>query len=167
MSRSSRFRPVGWLAAFGTLAAMAVTMAVAAPGGATPGPEAKFEVTFEAHCILAPGVLNEAGVIKVHQVGEGPSTLERGEEFSIKGNQISVVTPASWGETLFGLGSRSARGALTSTTVETVNAEPLDKNIAKPVEFPAGLPIHTKVVNGPVEFTVPSENRTFLSGPTG
>src|SRR5271166_3965382 len=160
-----RFRPIGWLVAIGTLAAMGATMVVAASSGAQPGPEKKYEVSFEAECILAPGVLNEKGTIKVHQVGQGPESVSEGEEYNVKNNTITVVTPAKWGETLYALGSRSAKGFVTSTIIDNVNATPAKKQIAKPPEFPAGLPIETTVEDKEVEFTVPSEGRTFVSGP--
>ena len=160
-----RIRPIGWVTVAGTLGAMATTLIVAAPGGAAPGPEKKYEASFEAACVLAPGVLDEKGTVKVHQVGEGPSTIEKGESFSLKNDRITVVTPKGWGETFFNAGSRSAKGFVKSTIVDVTNVSPTRTNIAKPPEFPAGLPLKTKVEAREVEFTVPSENRSFVAGP--
>ena len=160
-----RSRPIGWIAAFCTLAAMGVTMLVAAPGGAKPGPAKQFETSFEASCVLAPGVLNAKGVIKVHESSEGPSTLERHDEFSLPHNTITVTTPQEWGEDFFAVGSRSIKGFLTNATIVMANTTPVNKNIAKPLEFPSGLPIKATVEDQAVEFTVPSEGRTFEAGP--
>ena len=160
-----RLRPLGWLTVAGTLGAMAATLVVAAPGGAAPGPEKKYEVDFEAACVLAPGVLDEKGTVKVHQVGEGPSTIEKGESFSLKHDRITIVTPKIWGETFFNAGSRSAKGFVKSTIVDVTNVSPTRTNIATPPEFPNGLPLNTKVEPREVEFTVPSENRSFVAGP--
>jgi hypothetical protein len=127
-----RFRPIGWIAAISTLAAMAATLVAAASGGAAAGPLKVKEVNFEAACILAPGVLNETGTIKVHQTGEAPETVGEGEAFNVVNNKITTTTPVNWGETLFASGSRTARGAVTSTIVDIANATPAKKNIAKP-----------------------------------
>ena len=54
---------------------------------------------------------------------------------------------------------------MLSTIVDTTGATPAKKQIAKPPEFPTGLPLKTKVENREVEFTVPSEGRTFNVGP--
>ena len=165
MRSGLRFRPIGWIAGVGTLAAMAATMVVAAPGGARPGPEKQFETSFEASCILAPGVLNAKGMIKVHESSEGPSTLERHDEFSLPHNTITVTTPKEWGEDFFAVGSRSIKGLLTNATIVMASATPVNKNIAKPLEFSSGLPIKATVEDQAVEFTVPSEGRTFEAGP--
>ena len=160
-----RFRPIGWAAALGTLATMAATLALAAPGGATPGLEKGFEVSYEANCILAPGVLNERGVLKVHTGGEAPGTVEKGDVFSLRNARIAITAPKEWGELFFAVGSRSVRGLATHVTIHAHNAEPETLNVALPPEFPSGLPIKTKVENREVEFIVPSEERRFTAGP--
>ena len=165
MRERLRSRPIGWITAFGTLAAMVATLVVVAPGGATPGPGKTFETSFEANCVLAPGVLNQKGVIRVHYSGEGPATLERHDEFSLHHNMISVVTPKEWGELFFSVGSRSVKGFVLSTIIDNHNSSPAKKNIAQPPEFPTGLPIKTTLENREVEFTVPSEGRSFEVGP--
>jgi hypothetical protein len=144
---------------------VAATVVFAAPSGAAPGAAKLYEVSFEAPCVLAPGVLNEQGTIKVHQVGEGPSTIEKGESVSLTNDHITVVSPKVWGETLYNVGARSAKGFVKSTIVDGADLSPARTNIAKPPEFPVGLPIKTKVEPREVEFTVPSENRTFTAGP--
>ena len=138
MLRRLRFRPIGWLAAVATLAAMAGALVVAAPSGAAG--EKTYEVSFEANCILAPGVLNEKGVIKVHQVSHGPETTAEGEEFTFHGTTISVVTPKEWGESFFALGSRSVKGFVLSTIVDTTrcdSGEEADRHAARIPERPA------------------------------
>ena len=145
-------------------AAIASAMVMAAPR-AMAASEKPFEVNFEAQCVLAPGVLNQKGTIKVHEVAVGPGSVAQGEQFSLKQNQITVVTPKEWGESFFALGSRSVQGFLLNTVIDNENATPAKLNIATPAEFPTGLPIKTRVEDREVEFTVPSEGRTFVSGP--
>jgi hypothetical protein len=142
---------------------MAATMAVAAPSGAAT--EKVYESETKAECILAPGVLNEPGTISVKLRGEGPATTATGESFALKNSTITVTTPAKWGENLFGIGARQARGNVLVTELESEQATPSPLNIAKPPEFEMGLPFKTPVRNEAVTFTVPTEGHTFVTGP--
>ena len=164
MRKRVRFRPAGWLAVGATAAAMSAAMVVVPSGGAAGAPEKEYTSHFETECILAPGVLNQKGVLKVSTKATGPESAAPGEEFTIKNATITVVTPKEWGETLYNVGARKAKGFVLSTVLDTTGAEPARRNIAKPAEFPAGLPFKTVVEPKEVEFTVPSEGRTFSLG---
>jgi hypothetical protein len=148
--------------AFGTLGAMAATLVVAAPSGAAT--EKVYESETTAECVLAPGVLNEPGTIHIKTKGEGPSTIAKGATFVIHNEQITVTTPAKWGENLFGIGARQARGFVTVSEIESAQATPSPVNVAKPAEFEMGLPFKTPVKNEAVTFTVPFET-TFATPP--
>jgi hypothetical protein len=164
MRKRERFRLLAWLAVGTTAAAMGTAMIFASAGGAAGAPEQEYTSHFETECILAPGVLNQKGVLKVSTKATGPEFATPGEEFTIKNATIAVVTPKEWGETLYNVGSRKAKGFVLSTDLDTTGAEPARRNIAKPAEFPAGLPFKTVVEPKEVEFTVPSEGRTFSLG---
>lgn len=148
-----------------TVAGMAGVAALATPGGAAQAPEKEYTAHFEAECVLGPGIFNEKGTIKVSTRGTAPEAVSPGEEVAVKNSTITVVTPKAWGESLYALGVREARGLVTSTLVDVAGAKPAQVNAAKPVEFPEGLPFVTKVESKEVEFTVPSEGRTFSLGP--
>jgi hypothetical protein len=152
------------LAAGCTAAAMGAILFVATPGGAAAA-EKEYTTHFESECVLAPGVLNEKGTIKVSGRATGPESVSPGETFKLANSTITVVTPKNWGENLYGIGVRKARGAVTSTDFVTTGAEPGRLNIAEPPEFEQGLPFVTVVEPKEVEFTVPSGGRTFAIGP--
>jgi hypothetical protein len=153
------------LIAMSTVTAMGVTAFAAAPGGAAQAPEKEYTAHFEAECVLGPGIFNEKGTIKVTTRGTAPEAVSPGEEVGVKSSTITVVTPKAWGESLYALGVREARGLVTSTVLDVTGAEPARINAAKPAEFPEGLPFKTPVEQKEVEFTVPSEGRTFGVGP--
>jgi len=155
----------GLLAAACTGAALIAVMSVGVTGGAAQAPEKEYVAQFEAECVLGPGIFNEKGNIKVTTRGTAPEAVTPGQEFTISNSTITVVTPKSWGESLYTVGVREARGLVTSTPVDASGAEPGQLNAAKPPEFPEGLPFTTVVEKKEVEFTVPSEGRTFLLGP--
>jgi hypothetical protein len=154
-----RFRPIGWLTALCTLAALAATMVLAAPGGAAT--ERPYETETTAECVLAPGVLNEPGTVTIKARGEGPSTVARGEQFALKNSTITITIPGKWAENLEGIGVRQIRGSVNGVEVEVEGGTPSSLNIAKPPEFPSGLPF-----KGPAgtTFTAPTEGG-FLAGP--
>jgi len=154
MAKRFRFRPIGWTAALGTLGALCGVMVAAAPSSAAG--EKPIEAHFEAECVLAPGTLNLKGNIQVTQKGTVPESAAPGEEVTSKGNTLSIVTPAQWGESFAALGAKTARGKVTSTILDVSSGQPSTLQIAKPPEFPSGLPFETKIEKGPVEFTVPS-----------
>jgi hypothetical protein len=158
MFEGLRFRPAGWLAAIGTLTAMAATMVIAAPGGAA-APEKEFKASFKTECIIGPGSLNQKGTLEVQTRATGPESVTEGESGVEFHNVSSTITsPAELGNTLFALGVRKVRGKVTNLTVVARNLEPREKNIVKPLEFPEGLPYEAPVEqNKPTSFTIPHE----------
>jgi hypothetical protein len=168
MLRRLRFRPVGWLAAGGTIAAMAASMVVAAPGGAAGGTKL-YEKTFGVECVLAPGILNKKGILTVKSVVTGPATLTPGQEFELVEGSSTLTTPAEWSTTLANLGASEARGFIKAIGVIAENGTPATFNAAKGLhetEFPNGLPYEVPVESGKaMTFTAPSEARHFKFGP--
>jgi hypothetical protein len=161
-----RFRPIGWIVGFATIAAMAGTMALATPGGAS-APETPFSAAFEAQCVLAPHVLNLAGTAKVVVRGDSPegASVGEGQQFGLTHATISITTPKEWGEDFVQLGVHSIEGNVTHVGVDATNAAPAGKNIATPPEFASGLPINAPVENAEIELSSPSAERTFAAGP--
>ena len=164
MSRRPQLWTARRLGCAATLAATAATMAIAAPSAAAV--EKVYESETTAECVLAPGVLNEPGTIALKVKGEGPASVKNGESFAAENSTITITTPEAWGKLLFSLGARRIKGFVVDAEVEAENGSPAVLNIATPPEFPSGLPIKSKVENAAVTFTVPSENRVFVAGPT-
>lgn len=165
MRKGFRSRPIGWIAAFGTLAA--ATLVIAAPSGAAG--EKTYEVSFEASCVLAPGVLNQKGVIKVHVRGNAPPTVERGQQFFLSSFQLDLTMPKEWAEPFFSLGSRSVKGDLLSFVLDAANAEPAKLNIAGPLTGPREgvrpLAIRAPIEDRETEIIAPPGEETFDAGP--
>ena len=158
-----RVRPVAWLVAIATLGATAGMLAVVSPSGAAT--EKVYESETTAECVLAPGVLNETGTVIIKNRGEGPAMIAKGEQFELKNSTINLTTPAKWGENLYGIGARQSRGNITDSEVEWEGGTPSPMNAALPEEFSSGLPFKTAVRNEAVSFSVPSEGRSFVTGP--
>ena len=163
MPEGLRFRPIGWITGFGTLAAMVATLVIAAPSGAAG--EKTYEVSFEANCVLAPGVLNQKGVIKVHVRGNAPPTVERGQQFFLSSFQLALTMPKEWAEPFFSLGSRSVKGDLLNFVLDAANAEPAKLNIAGPREGVRPLAIRAPIEDREIEIIVPPGEETFDAGP--
>lgn len=164
MLRRLRFRPVGWLVALGTFAAMAATMVVAAPGSAAT--EKTYASTFKMECIIGPGSVNIKGTLTTATQATGPETVKSGETGVEFHNSFSLVTsPSELGQPLFNGGVREVRGFVVNFTLDSTGAEPAELNIAKPAEFPSGLPYHAPVENEKATtFRAPTEG-TFSFGP--
>jgi hypothetical protein len=164
MSKSLRFRPVGWLVATGTLAAMAATMVIAAPGGAATS-EKEFTASFKQECVIGPGSLNQKGTLEVMTRSKGPEIVAEGQEFEPHESTSTITSPAELGNTLFSLGVRKVKGSVTNFELNGIGLSPPVLNIAKPAAFPNGLPYEAPVVqNQPTSFTVPHEG-TYSFGP--
>ena len=161
---SRRWRPA--FLAFATVGALGSGLVAAMPGSAQASEETKeYTASFEAECILAPGVLNTAGKLKITTRAIGPATAHPGQEVTFTGASSTVTTPASWGSSLAALGSVEARGFVKHFELVSTNLSPAELNIATPSEFPEGLPYSTPVKSGePITFTVPRGN-TFSFGP--
>ena len=166
MSKRLRLRVAGVMAAVATAGALAA-VAMLAPAGSGAAPtEKEYTASFEPECVLAPGVLNIKGKIKVSTKAMGPTTVAPGEEVTLTGATSTIVTPVAWSESFFTFGAREARGSIEAFILESSGAEPTTINAATPTEFPTGLPFKTPVEQGKeLTFTAPSEGRTFKIGP--
>jgi hypothetical protein len=164
MLKGLRFRPAGWVAAIGTMGAMAATMVIASPGGAAT-PEKEFTASFKQECVVGPGSLNQKGNLEVMTRSKGPETVTEGQEFEPHESTSTITSPAELGNTLFSLGVRKVKGAVTNFELNGIGLTPALLNIAKPAAFPEGLPYEAPVVqNMPTSFTVPHEG-TYSFGP--
>jgi hypothetical protein len=161
---------VGWLAVFGTLAAMAATMIVSAPGGAS-APLREYSATFEPECVVGPGVLNTKAKLRSNLRALAPETVEPGQVFNAEQASSSITSPAELTESFVALGVTEVRGHITNFVLDGMNATPAEINAAKPAEFPSGLPFFAPVEKGKaVTFAAPSlalgeTGRTYTYGP--
>jgi hypothetical protein len=150
------------VAAACTLAAIAVTMVVAAPGGAT-APTKEYTDSFEMPCSLAGGLLQMTA--KVETRAKAPESVGEGEtvefsEASATLTEASVSPPAMplSTELAVGVGATHAKGVVRTADAHATNAVPATENIAVTKLFPSGLPYET-----PVE-----KEKTFrFTAPTG
>jgi hypothetical protein len=169
-SRRLRFRPVGWLAALGTLAAIAATMVAAAPSGAS-APLKEYSATFEPECVIGPGVLNIKAKLRANLRADAPEFVEPGETFNAEQATSAITSPSSLTESFVSLGVHEVRGHITNFVLDGTNGEPATLNVAKPTEFPSGLPFVAPVEKEKaVTFAAPSlalgeTGRTFTFGP--
>jgi hypothetical protein len=164
MFNGLRFRPAGWLAAIGTLGAMAATMVIAAPGGAA-APEKEFTASFKQECVVGPGSLNQKGTLEVMTRSKGPESVAQGQSFESHESTSTITSPAELGNTLFSLGVRKVRGSVTNFELNGIGLSPPVLNIAKPAAFPEGLPYEAPVEqNKATSFTVPHEG-SYSFGP--
>jgi hypothetical protein len=165
MNRRWRSRPFGSLLGASLLAIVVSTLVVVAPSDAA-GAEKTFETNLEAQCVLAPGILNEKGVVKFGVRGEGAERVGAGEEFELHRQTITFTLPLNWVEAFFALGSREVRGRITHFPLDAEGGNPSQVNDAVNTEFPSGAPF-----KGPVEitrqgtYTVPSGGGTLVSPP--
>jgi hypothetical protein len=172
MRRQGHFRPTGWLIGAGTLLAMALTAIAAAPGGAATA-EKTYATSFEMECVVAPGVLNIRAKekLKVHLTATGPEEVSTGQEISFHGAQSVIESPVELTESFVSLGANEVKGTATSFVLDGSGLEPTSVNIAKPAEFPSGLPFLAPVEKGkPSDFIIPSKTLsesalTYTFGP--
>ena len=182
MRERLRFRSVGVLAALGTAAAMAATMALAVPGGAQT-PLKEYSLTFEPECVVAPGVLNIRAKLRTNIRAMGPESVMPGEEFNWTEASSSITSPAELTETFVALGISEIRGHIQRFVLDGAekdaegevvggkNLEPSEINAAEPSEYPSGLPFFAPVEKGKaVTFGAPAlklgeTGRTYTYGP--
>jgi alpha-tubulin suppressor-like RCC1 family protein len=166
MLKGLRFRPAGWVAAIGTVGAMAATMVIAAPGGAAT-PEKEFTASFKQECVVGPGSLNQKGTAEVHTRATGPESLAEGESGVEFHNATSTITFSAPGPfaTLYQLGVRSVKRKVIAFELVGRGLTPTALNIAKPAAFPEGLPFEAPVEeNKPTSLTIPHEG-SYTFGP--
>ena len=170
MLRRWRIRPLGGVVALGTLAALATMMAMAAPGRAED-PLREYSSVFEAQCDIAPNVFNIQTRMRTDVRWLAPSTVYPGEQLDLTEASSDVTSPVGLSETLNAFGIHELRGLTTRITIDTANLEPRRFNLARPVEYPVGLPFLAGVEAGSsVAFDEPSlaraeVGRSFTYGP--
>jgi alpha-tubulin suppressor-like RCC1 family protein len=164
MLKGLRFRPAGWVAAIGTVGAMAATMVIAAPGGAAT-PEKEFTTSFKAECVIGPGNLNQKGTLEVVTRSKGPESVIDGQEFEPHESTSTITSPVELANTLYHLGVRTVKGKVTNFDLNDIGLTPEVLNIAEPFAFPEGLPYEAPVEEGKnTVLTVPHEGN-YSFGP--
>jgi hypothetical protein len=164
-----RFRPAGWVAAIGTLGAMAATMVIAAPGGAA-APEKEFTASFKQECVIGPGSLNQKGTLEVQTRATGPESVSEGESVEFHNGTTTITVPAeppggNIPEPLLTINVHKVRGKVGNFELNGIGLTPAVLNIAKPAAFPEGLPYEAPVEeHKPTTFTVPHEG-SYSLGP--
>lgn len=154
--RGLRFRRAGWFAALGSLAGLIASMALAAPGNAQTG-EREYAVTFEPTCVVAPGALNIKSKIKVTTRASGPTEASAGESVSFHDASSTITSPTELTESFVDLGANEVKGDVLDFVLDGSGVEPDTINVAKPSEYPNGLPFFAPVEEGKEEvFNIPS-----------
>jgi hypothetical protein len=165
-------RPAGFFAVLATAAAMTATLVVAAPGGAASG-EKEYTTSFEMECVLAPGVLNiqPKEKFKVTLSVTGPEGVAPGQEVFFHGAHLTIVSPVELTESFAELLANEVKGTATVFVLDGSGLEPTSPNIAKPAEYPSGLPFLAPSEKGkPSTFLIPSRalgesTLTYAFGP--
>jgi hypothetical protein len=166
MDWRSGFRPAGWVLALATAAAMAAVMVITAGGGASVA-ESTQAVSFEATCVLGPGVLNVSGGAKFRLEANGPSATTEGQEVQFNNATISVTLPTSWSEAFIAQHANRVQGTITRFMLHSVGLSPEALDIAQPPSAPSpeGLPFEAPLVKGSqIDLTAPT-GTTFSFGP--
>jgi len=170
MLRRLRLRPLGVVVVAGTVAAIAAALVTAAPGGAAIAKK-EYAASFEPQCVIAPGVFNLRAVLSVGVRAMAPEQVGEGEAFELTEASSSITSPKQLTEAFVTIGVHEVRGFVTDFTLDSTNLAPPQINLAKPAEFPTGLPFFAPVVKEhSVTFSAPSEmlgetGRSFSFGP--
>ncbi|HTZ87702.1 MAG TPA: hypothetical protein VMB05_13630, partial [Solirubrobacteraceae bacterium] len=136
MFGSARFRPLGWVVALATLAAMAATMALAAPGGAA-APEKLYATQYTATCEIGPGVLNLRTTATFEFNTDAPESVQKGEQLSLREFRLALALPSGLTETMFSFGVRTIKGSV-HLTISAQNAEPSTYKLTLPLKASVG-----------------------------
>jgi hypothetical protein len=163
-----RWANLRWLGA-GVLMGAITFALVAAP--ASQAAEVEYSKSFTAECVVSPGVLNFKTTAKITVSSLGPSEVTPGQEGMFHGAHATITTPVALTEEFAVFGATEARGKSTNFVLDNTNAEPAKINIAKPAEFPEGLPFIAPVEKGKESvFNIPSltkgeTGKTYTFGP--
>jgi alpha-tubulin suppressor-like RCC1 family protein len=91
------------------------------PVTASPGEGTKsYSTTYQAECILFPGGWNIVGTAQVQLSAVGPEAVAPGQSVQVSGASFTITLPQSWGEWLYNLGGREARGRTTSRAAASI-----------------------------------------------
>ncbi len=174
---SRRRRP--WIAALVTVA----VVATASAGVAAAAPEEEYAVSRSLLCVKNGSEELPAfyADFVVTLKATGPTSVEPGQEFSMHEASAAITLPVEVVESFIARGGVEVSGSLTqleragdnfgSGSNSSSNVSPFELNIAKPAEFPEGLPFHASLVAGqPLTFAIPSltageSGRTFSFRP--
>jgi len=170
MGMGMQRRRMAAVIAVGALAVSASVMVLGQGVSAAAAPEKEFSSSFEPTCVVDPGILNIVSKVKLALRASVPSTVAPGETFTIKKSSATITTPVALTEDFRVFGATEVKGVATDLPVEVTNAEPGKANIAKPAEFPEGLPFFAPVEKGKESvFNIPSlalgeTGRTYTVG---
>lgn len=155
-ARRLRSRVVGCFVVLGSLGAILASMVLAAPGDAQTT-EKEYVATFEPTCVVAPGVLNIKAKVRVTTRAMGPAEVSAGEAVSFHHASSTITSPTELTEAFVNLGSNEVKGAVLNFALDGSGLEPDRLNVAKPSEYPQGLPFYAPVEKGKEEvFDIPS-----------
>ncbi len=149
-------RVVGCFVVLGSLGALLAGLVLAAPGDAQTT-EKEYVATFEPTCVVAPGVLNIKSKVKVTTRAMGPAEVSAGEAVSFHGASSTITSPTELTEAFSNLGANEVKGTVLNFALDGSGLEPDRLNVAKPSEYPQGLPFYAPVEKGKEEvFNIPS-----------
>lgn len=81
---------------------------------ANPPPHT-YTKSYEAECVLAPGVLDEKQTMTVTMTATGPEWVSFGGPITFSEAHFTLTLPRIWRENLYGIGSRQVRGTAKSS----------------------------------------------------
>jgi len=105
-------------------------------------------------CVLAPGVLNEAGNVSYAISGTAPAQVLPGGSLSLAGSTLTMTLPATWATSFSGLEANEVSGVVEHLPIDAIGATPatLDAAQVPPfgslnvLEIGPGLPISAAAV---------------------
>jgi hypothetical protein len=92
------------------------------PIGSSPIETRKqYSASFEAECVLAPGVLNERTKVAVTVKASAPEGVTPGEQVQISEASFAITAPVEWREELLAIGGREVSGRSASNATATLH----------------------------------------------
>ena len=132
--------------------------AVMLPTSSFAASEKEYSASFSAECVVGPGALNIKSSVKVTIAAMGPTEVTHGEEGMFHGAHSTITTPVALTEDFALFGANEVKGFATNFVLEGSGGEPSMLNIAKPAEYPEGLPFIAPVEKGKESvFDIPSK----------
>jgi hypothetical protein len=89
----------------------------------TPAPQeghARFSATFNAECVLGPGMFNLLGSTTVTMTATSLERVGSGGELFLSGVSFAITLFSKWDDWLYNLGGGEARGTVTSTSASLI-----------------------------------------------